>query len=66
MLKELGKSDWMEMLSIAEDEIPDVVLLRGTRNLRRHYRVYGGLFEDVRELGSPNGLFEDVLIGRFG
>ena len=66
MLKELGKTDWMEFLSISEDEIPEVLLLRGTRNLRRHFLAYSALFSEVRELGSPNGLFEDVLIGRLG
>lgn len=66
MLKELGKADWMDFLAISDDEIPEVLLLRGTRNLRRHYTGYSALFSDVREIGSPNGLFEDVLIGRFG
>ncbi|MCC6704877.1 MAG: hypothetical protein IT334_08350 [Thermomicrobiales bacterium] len=66
MLKELGRTDWMQALGIAEEEIPEVLLLRGTRNLRRHFTGYRELFTDVREIGSPNGLFEDVLIGRLG
>jgi uridine phosphorylase len=66
LLKDLTRSDWMDMLAISEPEVPDVLVLRGTRNLRRHFNGYRGLFTDVRELGSPNGLFEDVLIGRLG
>lgn len=66
VLKDLGRDDWMQFLDVRADEIPDVLLLRGTRNLRRHFDGYRELFSDVRELGSPNALFEDVLIGRFG
>jgi uridine phosphorylase len=66
MLKELERVDWMAMLDLAEDEIPEVVVLRGTRNLRRHYLAYAERFTAVRELGSPNGMFEDVLVGRYG
>lgn len=66
MLKDLGRDDWMRFLSLTPDEIPEVLLLRGTRNLRRHFDAYRALFTDVRELGSPNALFEDVLIGRLG
>jgi uridine phosphorylase len=66
LLKELTGSDWMNMLAIPETDVPEVLVLRGTRNLRRHFIGYRELFTDVRELGSPNALFEDVLIGRLG
>ena len=64
VLKELTKADWLSFLSIVEDRIPTVLVLRGTRNLRANYDKYAARFEDVLEIGSPNGLFEDVFIGR--
>lgn len=63
MLKELTRSDWIGFLELVEDRIPSVMILRGTRNLRRHYDGYATRFDDVLEVGSPNGLFEDVFIG---
>jgi uridine phosphorylase len=64
MLKELTKRDWLSFLDLVEDRVPPVLLLRGTRNLRTNYDKYAARFDDVLEVGSPNGLFEDVLIGR--
>lgn len=52
------------MLEIPDDRVPDVVILRGTRNLRRNRDIYAAQFTDVVEIGSPNGLFEDLFIGR--
>ena len=66
MLKELTRADWLSFLSIVEDRVPPVLVLRGTRNLRTNYDKYAAKFEDVLEIGSPNGLFEDVFIGRRG
>lgn len=66
MLRDLTGQDWMDILGLTQVDVPEVVLLRGTRNLRRHYLAYAELFCDVREVGSPNGLFEDVLVGRLG
>ena len=64
MLKELTKTDWLSFLNLVEDRIPPVLVLRGTRNLRTNYHKYAAHFDDVLEIGSPNGLFEDVFIGR--
>ena len=64
MLKDLTKSDWLASLDLAEESIPRVLLLRGTRNLRRHYLRHAALFDAVVEIGSPNALFEDIFIGR--
>lgn len=64
MLKDLTKSDWLSFLHLNEDEIPATLILRGTRNLRRHYEGHRAHFEEVVEVGSPNDLFEDVFIGR--
>lgn len=33
MLKELTKSEWLSLLSIPESKVPQVLVLRGTRNL---------------------------------
>jgi uridine phosphorylase len=66
MLKELTREDWLEMLEIPADRVPDVVMLRGTRNLRRQYEIHAERYDDVLEIGSPNGLFEDVFLANYG
>ncbi len=65
VLKELTRDDWLAFLAIPEDLVPGVLLLRGTRNLKLNYEKHKAHFSDVLEVGSPNGIFEDVLIGRF-
>jgi len=65
MLKELTKSDWLGLLSLPEDRIPSALLLRGTRNLKANYAKHKPYFADVIEVGSPNGIVEDVLIGLY-
>ncbi len=65
MLKDLTRDDWRQFLSLPEERLPQVLLLRGTRNLHTNSEKHKALFEDVLEVGSPNGLFEDVLIGRY-
>ena len=66
MLKDLTKDDWLTFLEIAGARVPSVLVLRGTRNLGRHEQGHRPLFEDVMEIGSPNGLFEHLFIGRYG
>jgi purine-nucleoside phosphorylase len=63
MLKELTRSDWLKILDLPESRIPKVLILRGTRNLRSQYQAMLPYFGDVLEVGSPNGIFEDVFIG---
>lgn len=63
MLRDLTKSDWLDLLAIPEERIPRALVLRGTRNLRTQYEIYRQHFDNVLEVGSPNGLLEDVLIG---
>jgi ribosomal protein S18 acetylase RimI-like enzyme/purine-nucleoside phosphorylase len=63
VLKELTKSDWLEILNLPEAKVPAVLILRGTRNFRSQYRAMLPYFENVREVGTPNGIIEDVLIG---
>ena len=64
MLKELTRSDWLRILNIPETRIPVALILRGTRNLKAQYQAILPYFENVLEVGSPNGIFEDVLIGK--
>lgn len=63
MLKDLTRTDWLSILELQESDVPQSLILRGTRNLKTKYEIYRSLFTDVREIGSPNGLFEDILIG---
>ena len=65
MLKELTKNEWLSLLNIPENRVPTVLVLRGTRNLKVNYAKYSAFFTDVFEVGSPNGIFEDVLIGTY-
>src|SRR2546425_8488071 len=64
MLKNLTRADWLAFLVLDPERIPPFLILRGTRNLRTRYDQHRALFDDVIDVGSPNGLFEDVFIGR--
>ena len=64
MLRELTKADWLGFLGVREEQVPPILVLRGTRNLKARYETFKARCHDVVEVGSPNGLFEDVLIGR--
>ena len=66
LLRELTKDDWLKMLEIPKDRIPHAVVLRGTRNLKTRYAAMRERFSRVRDIGSPNGLLEDVFIGMLG
>jgi purine-nucleoside phosphorylase/ribosomal protein S18 acetylase RimI-like enzyme len=63
VLKELTKADWLRILNLPEGRIPAVLIVRGTRNFRRQSRAMRPFFANVIELGTPNGIIEDVLIG---
>jgi uridine phosphorylase len=63
MLRDLNKSDWLGLLNLTSEMVPHALILRGTRNLKHHYEAHLPHFEDVMHVGSPNGVFEDVLIG---
>lgn len=64
MLRELTREDWLGFLGLTVEQVPPVLVLRGTRNLKARYEAFKARCTDVVEVGSPNGLFEDVLIGR--
>jgi len=63
LLRGLTKKDWLELLQLPENRVPSVLVLRGTRNLRTQYEAHRPHFQDVIEVGSPNGIFEDVFVG---
>ena len=63
MLKDLTRVDWLNVLGLPEARIPAVLIIRGTRNFRSKYRDMLPYFDNVVELGTPNGIVEDVLIG---
>ncbi|MEX0676382.1 MAG: hypothetical protein WD063_04870 [Pirellulales bacterium] len=66
MLRDMTRRDWLSWLNLEPRLVPHALILRGTRNLKRHYAAYQSYFDDVVEVGSPNGLFEDLFIGRLG
>jgi purine-nucleoside phosphorylase len=63
LLKDLTKADWLTILGLPAARVPPVLILRGTRNFRRRYEAMLPHFENVIEVGTPNGIVEDVLIG---
>jgi purine-nucleoside phosphorylase len=63
VLRELTKADWLHILELPESRVPAVLILRGTRNFWAKYQAMLPNFDDVLELGTPNGLIEDVLVG---
>ncbi len=63
MLKDLGRNDWLSLLNIPEARIPIALILRGTRNLKWYYQTFQQYFANILEVGTPNGVLEDVFIG---
>lgn len=63
MLKDLTRSDWLQILNLPGERVPAVLILRRTRNLKSRYQEILPFFENVLELGTPNGVLEDVLVG---
>lgn len=63
MLKDLKRDDWLSLLNIPEERIPLALVLRGTRNLKTYYQEYLQSFTNILEIGTQNGILEDVFIG---
>jgi uridine phosphorylase len=63
-VRELSKHDWQEFLSLPDELIPEALLLRGTRNLKSQCDAHRPYFDDVVDVGLPNGIIEDVFVGR--
>jgi uridine phosphorylase len=66
MLRELTRADWLSSLSIPERRIPLVLLVRGTRNLTSWSRLSQQHFTNVLELGTPNGILDDLFVADSG
>ncbi len=64
MLRDLTKRNCQEMLGLSDEQIPRALILRGTRNLRQQHDRHRCYFHDVMPIGLPNGIVEDVFIGR--
>lgn len=64
MLRELTRRQWQRILGIPDERVPGVLILRGTRNLKRQADNYREHFTDILDVGSPNGLIEEVFIGK--
>jgi purine-nucleoside phosphorylase len=63
MLRELTRTDWLGILGLPEERIPTVLIVRGTRNFQARYRAMRPAFDRVLDVGTPNGILEDVLVG---
>lgn len=63
MLRDLTRNDWLSILGLPEARIPKTLILRGTRNLKSQYESYRQYFSNILEMGSPNGILEDVFVG---
>jgi uridine phosphorylase len=64
VLRELTGCQWQQILDIPDERIPQALILRGTRNLKSQAAIYRRHFDDVLDVGSPNGLIEEVFIGK--
>ena len=63
MLRDLTRNDWLSILGLPKARIPRTLILRGTRNLKSQYESYRQYFSNILEMGSPNGILEDVFVG---
>jgi purine-nucleoside phosphorylase len=63
VLKDLTKVDWLNLLGLSPSRVPAVLILRGTRNFRSQYQAMLPYFDNVTQVGTANGILEDVLIG---
>ena len=53
----------MELLQLPPDRIPSALILRGGRSLRSHYKNHRAYFQDVIDIETSNGLFDDLFVG---
>lgn len=65
MLADLMRDDWLGILGLGPEEAPAALIMRGTRNLKTRLAQHRELLADAHELGSPNGIFEDILLGSY-
>ena len=63
MLRDLTKQDWLELLKLPQGRIPTVLILRGGRSLRSNYMKHRSYFQNVIDIETSNGLFDDLFVG---
>lgn len=63
MLRDLTKTDWLRILQLPEEKIPNSLIIRGTRNLKEKYESHKKYFSNIIDLQFPNGIFENIFIG---
>ena len=63
MLRDLTREHWLELLNLPCNCIPNVLILRGGRSLRTNYEVHRTYFDNVTEIKTSNGLFDDLCVG---
>jgi len=66
MLKDLTRKDWLSILNIPERRGPLVLLVRGTRNLKHWYRHCQQHFTNILDIGTPNGVLDDLFVADLG
>lgn len=64
MLGDLRRDEWLSVLGLSRDWIPQALFLRGTRNLKSQYELHRRYFTDVMEVCAPEDVLEDVLVGK--
>ncbi len=65
MLRDLTRNDWLNILGTPRERIPRVLLVRGTRDLRRYYQAYRSACTDVLDLGDENSVLADLFAGYY-
>lgn len=65
MLAQLNCDDWLQVFGLKTEEVPSTLILRGTRQLKSRLQQYAQLLTDVRELTATNGIFDDIVLGRY-
>ena len=63
MIAELTKTQWLNILGITEAQIPNLLILSGTRSLKRHCDMYRRPFTHIRHL-TLDGFLHDAFVGR--
>jgi hypothetical protein len=65
MKEALSKNVWLKLLKLPETAIPDVMILRGGRDLVKGHARYRPYFTDVIDINIP-GVVQDMFVGRLG
>jgi len=61
--RKVFQKDWLSILQIPPEEIPQVLILRSTQNLKNEYDIHRRYFTDILEIGLKHPLLENAFIG---